>query len=78
MEKIIGGKIFGSTNNSNSIAEKWRTLPSTAQSRGLPSLAPVYRISIDRKQFTYLSYYPQEKKPTRSFPLNVERPPSKI
>lgn len=73
MNTIISGKSFESTNNSKSIAEKLGMLPSTAQSRGLPSMAPVYRTPINRKRLHYLSYYPKERKHTRSFPWNIEK-----
>lgn len=86
----MGGNTIESINNSNSVAEKLRILRSTAQSRGLPSMAPVYRMPLVRKRFNYLSYYPEEKKPssifpglniersTPRFPSNIERPPCKI
>lgn len=73
METISGDETLEIIDNSNSIAGKLKMLPSKAQSRGLPAMAPVYRVRQDRKRFTYLSYYPEEKK--RSFPVNIENPP---
>lgn len=74
MEEITCGKTFAYLNNSISNTEKSSKLPSMVQSRGLPAMAPVYRIPKDKKRFTYLSYYPNENKPTNSYSLGVEKP----
>jgi hypothetical protein len=74
MERVTCDKIISCINNSISITEKLIELPSPVQSRGLPVMAPIYRIPKDRKRFTYLSYYPKmEDKPTNNYPLGVEK-----
>lgn len=80
MEEITSGETFESITNPVAITEKLNMLPSTAQSRGLPAMAPVYRIPKDRKPFTYLSFYPytKENKHKQSFPLSIEKPTRKI